>query len=502
MYKFRNKLFLNSLLITKGLEALTTWIGIAYVCVLFVLIYKRMSFPLELSTVEGSLLDGINRIIAGKPLYSEPTLNYVATVYNPLYFYVSAFFASFFEMKAFSSSRLLSFASTIFSCCLIFLLVHKETKNRFYAFISVSLFAGSYHHLCGFYDLCRVDAFHLFLLLGSIVILRLSTIKPLAFFAGLVLVASFFVKQTTLVMTVPIVIYELMESRIKGLYLCAGLVVGTLLGYFLILMFNEAQWLQYYTFTIPFNQGIIYRRILGFFSDDLVAKFPIAILSIVAFFVEKSDDSVFSHNRKKWLGMLIVTAGMGSFLGRIKEGGWVNADLPIYSLIAISFGICLHSLREHASFSGEHDKIQLGFAFAIFLQIFGLFYNPMKYIPTKADLENSETIINRLRNYGPHILYLENSYLAQATNSEQNFDLGSAVWITSKRRDLILEETNKTIKERRFEYIVTPHYGRNPLFNTVIMESYELVDQLPTSSSLFSSTTDAVYPENVYRVRY
>ena len=69
--------------------------ALAALCVLFVLGFLalaalRVTYPFELEWQEGGMLDHVLRVLAGQPLYVEPSLEFIAFPYTPLYFHVSA----------------------------------------------------------------------------------------------------------------------------------------------------------------------------------------------------------------------------------------------------------------------------------------------------------------------------------------------------------------------------------------------------------------------------
>src|SRR5262245_19847897 len=58
--------------------------------------WLRMSYPYELEWMEGGSLDDVARVLAGQPLYTTPTLQFIPYAYPPLYFWIGAGFARVF----------------------------------------------------------------------------------------------------------------------------------------------------------------------------------------------------------------------------------------------------------------------------------------------------------------------------------------------------------------------------------------------------------------------
>ena len=61
-----------------------------YVGVVIYVALSRLHYPFFLDWVEGDSLIQIHRLLTGEPLYDKPSYTYVALVYPPLYFYLSA----------------------------------------------------------------------------------------------------------------------------------------------------------------------------------------------------------------------------------------------------------------------------------------------------------------------------------------------------------------------------------------------------------------------------
>ena len=55
---------------------------------------SRMGYMFTLEWLEGASLIAVRQLLAGHPLYAQPTFQYVPLIYSPLYYYVSALFAT------------------------------------------------------------------------------------------------------------------------------------------------------------------------------------------------------------------------------------------------------------------------------------------------------------------------------------------------------------------------------------------------------------------------
>src|SRR5882757_6254726 len=97
---------------TKNLGA--TAIGIAIYIAAW-----QLFFPYEVIWMEGSILDQVRHMSLGNPLYSAPSLEYVAWPYQPLYYYTTYCLSSILGLS-FVSGRLVSVFSTIGTAVMLY----------------------------------------------------------------------------------------------------------------------------------------------------------------------------------------------------------------------------------------------------------------------------------------------------------------------------------------------------------------------------------------------
>ena len=63
----------------------STAIGTYLVVALF-----RLAHPFDLEWLEGGAVEHVRRVLSGRPIYTAPSVGFVAYTYPPLYFWVSA----------------------------------------------------------------------------------------------------------------------------------------------------------------------------------------------------------------------------------------------------------------------------------------------------------------------------------------------------------------------------------------------------------------------------
>ena len=78
---------------------LLSFVALANIGLLCVIAANHLGFPLNLEAMETTVLDHVRRAISGQPIYIEPTAQFAPLAYNPLYYYVCAFFAQFLGLS-------------------------------------------------------------------------------------------------------------------------------------------------------------------------------------------------------------------------------------------------------------------------------------------------------------------------------------------------------------------------------------------------------------------
>src|ERR1019366_3296748 len=112
-------------------------------------------------------LDHAIRVLTGKPIYAAPSLDFAAFVYTPLYYYVTALLMKIGGVGLWSG-RLISILATLLTAGIAGRIVQRETHSNFLAFSGIALYLAFYHITGFFYDIVRMDALALLLVVISV----------------------------------------------------------------------------------------------------------------------------------------------------------------------------------------------------------------------------------------------------------------------------------------------------------------------------------------------
>ena len=109
-------------------------IAVAYLVIYLWMVYYRIRYPFDLEWIEGGMVNQVQRLMHGQSMYVAPSINYVPFLYPPVYFYFSALASLIFGTGLFPL-RLVSFLASLVSFTTIFLIVRAETKNGWAAIL-------------------------------------------------------------------------------------------------------------------------------------------------------------------------------------------------------------------------------------------------------------------------------------------------------------------------------------------------------------------------------
>lgn len=384
---------------------------------LFVLMYlgvavARLSYPFEVEPLEGGSLTQVHRILAGKPVYIPPTLEFTPYPYTPLYFYLSAGVAAVMGV-GFAPLRFVSLAASLGSMVLIYHFVRRETGSLICAFLSAALFAATFRLGGAWFDIARVDSLMVFMLLLGATLWRKASSGVAAFTAGVVMGFSFLTKQTALLVGAAFGLQILFPGKRKqSMAFIAGF-LGTIAGSTALLNRLTSGWYFFYVFEQARGHTFVPSLSLEVLTSDLARPLGIAIglCFLYLYYLAakgRAQDLLFS---------CLFLAGMigTGWISLIHVGGYVSALMPAHAVLAIYFGLGLDVLLNRCSteigVQEQSRRVQVP-AYALCLVLFfSLTYNPLNQIPSAGDRAAGEELVRRVRAIDGDVMVLSHGYL-------------------------------------------------------------------------------------------
>lgn len=105
---------------------------------LIFLAFNHVSFPLNLEAMESTVRVHVKHLLSGQPIYSEPSSQYIALAYMPLYYMLAVPFTWIFGANLFSL-HLVAILGMFGSALIMLLTVRRATASRWWGLIAVGL---------------------------------------------------------------------------------------------------------------------------------------------------------------------------------------------------------------------------------------------------------------------------------------------------------------------------------------------------------------------------
>ena len=353
----------------------------------------RIGYPYDLEWCEGGTLAHIRVVLAGQHIYREPSLEFTPYIYPPLYYYVSAI-PSLFLGAGHLAPRLVSFVSILGCFVLLGRWVRDETDDAVAGMAAVGLLAATYQITGYWYELARVDAFFLLLVLSGHTLARTATSTPRAILVGVFIAAACFTKQLGIPLAVPALL--LIALRSFRLAVVAGAVSAALvLAFGLAFTVSSHGWFLYYVLDLPSRHEVDWARFWSSAQTFFLSNtFPMTLAGVTLL----CGVGFGRHSWKRWLfhAAFVGLACTTSFLPFLKSGGYPNGLIPAYTALALASGIALAALRRARPSALGWLGPQLLACLVLLIQFAVLDYDPKPALPTEADRQANPEVMTRL----------------------------------------------------------------------------------------------------------
>lgn len=399
--------------------------------------------------LEGVHLVQVHRVLAGLPLYGEPSLTYTPLLYGPLYPYVAAAFAVFFG-ESYTLLRLISLTASIGSGMLLWRLVRALGGSPGAAWLATGLFAGMYGVSGFFYDMARVDALGLFLiLLCAWVVWHCQRGVGTVLLAACAAAAAVLTKQTTLAPVFFLILWSFFCGGSRGRrvsLLCSGAV---LVSQIVPILFTEGRF-YYYLYELPTSHHLEPELISTFFFKEFLPKLSSGFLIAMGGGLLLLRERQTRRRTLFCLGLLAALA-VASLLPRWKIGGAANNLMPLAAGLALCCGLTL-----------DYWRTRKGWLSTVAFVLLASFSAQLYYKPKKALrlVHHPETFVSKLpvlSGLHGNIFAPCDPYLAQLAGKGESAFWGALldVFLTRDERSQRLHrELLNAFAEQRYDAVV------------------------------------------------
>ena len=452
--------------IALAVEAALVLIALFQIVRIAVVFSLRMGYPFELEWMEGAVVDHVRVILAGEPLYREPSVSFTPFIYTPFYYGVSAAFCRVLGLGLLAP-RLVSVLATAGALMLIASFVWREFRDLTAALIACGWFVATYQ-LTGFWlDIARVDALALFLALAAVWLARFGRSMPATIAAGVVLFLAFFTKQSALAFLAPVVAFALARGWRRALIAAAAFIVPTTIA---VVWVNHTSngWFGYYVFDVPGQHQVLWERWRPLLVDFFFKPVAVPVLLSLLLFVVRPTRLRARYRLAAYV-VFLLTATASSYSSLLHRDGFVNVLIPGYAVLALVAGLGFAWVREQVREASNPLTTLAVFAGVAWLFAFGTLINePRQAIPTRADREAGRAMVEVLRNQPEPMLMLGTGHFAFEAGHERGTANAMALADVFKTREpekkqRLLEAMLSSIRDKHWAVVILdPSYTLLP----------------------------------------
>ncbi len=484
--------------VANSLALLAMVLSCAHVGLYVYVALETVAYPYQLEWMEGGTVDVIHRILSGKDLYTEPSLEYVPYIYTPLYYFVSSLVTSLLG-EGLTAPRVVSLAATVGNAGLIYGLVRREGGSRVLSVVAIGFFAGCFALSGRWYHIARVDSLYLFFVLLGAFTLRSSRGLSAAG-AGIVWGMAFLTKQSALMVAAPVVAVMFFIDRKRAL-IFATLLAAVAGGSSLWLHAASDGWFSYFVFELPGTHRVVYSQAVEFWTLDLLGAAWIALfVSLLGLVLLVRKD------RRVGLFYVALAVGMigSSYASRLHSGGYLNVVMPAYAMLSILMPLGISLAREKCAswgFSRERESlVQVGFMLAVSCQLVMIFVDPRYSIPEQRDYQAGKRFLEFVAEIEGDVLLFDHRFI-QTRAGKRSYGLGGAgrdvLRSRGEVRDAFYEELQRSIRSRRFHAVILNHRDE-PHLQPALSMTYDYLGEIFNDDSYYPVTGSWTRPNYVF----
>ncbi|MBV9835793.1 MAG: glycosyltransferase family 39 protein [Alphaproteobacteria bacterium] len=426
------------------------------IAVLAWIVSRQVPYGAELHGFEAALLDHARRWHEGAPVYGPPDVLFTPLLYAPGFWWATAAVGSVVGLDL-TAARIVSALALVGALACLFDLARRLTGDWRYGVLATGFYTATFAVAQGRATIGLVDGPATALALGATVALSRMQSWRGATVAGLLLVATAFTKQNMLVLVVAAGVWTALYRR-HLLWPLIGVtgIVGVGLATWLIL--STDGWFAVYVIRIPLAVPWRWGAVGGFPLTDLRPVWPaLLVVAAAVLWPRRESERVTAQES---LAVLIVTALLvSSWLGRLHQGGHVNALIAAMAGVALALSVAAHRLAPKLAAA---SRTRLGYVHVpliVIVQFALLAYDPRAYVPPTTGDADVAAIRSDLRAL-PRPLFLPgDGYWLDAVTGAESFatnDLGylkSEPWYTE-----ILQASDRAVLEGRYAAVVLPSF--------------------------------------------
>lgn len=368
-----------------------------------------LRFPHELMWMEGGIFDHVLRIGEGAPIYAAPSWDFVALIYMPLFYYVSAAVHWLTGLEL-ASMRLVSMLAGIGSAILIGRITVLETGRAAAGWIAGIFFLAATEASWFALSTGRVDSLFVLLVLSYYFTANYKRTVNGQLLAAILAIAALYTKQTAIIACAPIALWLLLTQKGPIRFLTPVTAVLGALAILIALQIASNGWFSFYVLELPQGHESQWHKMPAVLLDRLLLQYLfvllLALLAIVPGKFASLSPSLFA-----WIAVIALT--IAGLLPYAHTGSAPNILLPLQAGMALLLGLCLGSVN-------RNSVLSLAVTVLAATQFVAVLYNPRNAMPVAAWKERAELYSTCLEKLPQPVLNTKSGYVWRHVNGERN----------------------------------------------------------------------------------
>ncbi len=420
------------------------------------IVAHQLPYGAELHGFEAALLDHARRWHDGTPVYGPPDVLFTPLLYAPGFWWATAAVGGVAGLDL-TAARIVSALALVGAMACLFDLARQLTGDWRHGVLAAGFYAVTFDVAQGRAALGLSDGPATAWALGAgMALSRMRTWRGAAI-AGLLLVAAVFTKQTMLLLVVASGVWVLFYRR-RLLAPLVGVTAVAGLGLAAWLILSTDGWFATYVVRIPLSVPWRWSAITGFpFTDLRPVHVALLATAMAMLLPRRPSERPTAHET---LAVLIVVSLLAaSWLGRLHQGGHVNALIPALAAAAFGLAVASHRIAQRIA---AVLRTRLSFAYVpviVIVHFWMLAYDPRAYLPPATGHADVAAIRAELRAL-PRPLFLPgDGYWLDAVTGAEPFatnDLGylkDRPWLAE-----LIAASDKAVRDGAYAAVVLPNF--------------------------------------------
>jgi MFS family permease len=389
--------------------ALVAMLSAAATGLYLMLAAKHLGYAGEMDYIEGVMMDHVARLVAGKPIYVKPSVDFISLAYMPGWTVAAAAVARVLG-PGFLAGRLVSFAGSLVIGGLVLAILKRETRSWTIAIAGAGLYYMGYGAAGGgHYDVARPDSLMLALALGALYVLRFTEGTAGAVVSALMLVAAFFTKQHAVWFGLLTAVHVWFNERRRLVAFVVPWVLGCAGGYALLAVWL-GPWFTFYTWNLPAHWSHVAPiRIEHYLGAGLLGM--LGGLTVPALLSLMLPEAPWRGKSGLWMWLGLAGVGTG-LLATLDPSAWKHVFIP--SMVAMSVLGPLSIWRLMSAFGAAspvvRERAMTAACALLAVQFIPLIYNVHVERPHPHAARAHDALVDYIRGIPGHVIVVEHGY--------------------------------------------------------------------------------------------